>query len=132
MRLWIIKFNSTTTTTTTTNTTITTTTLRYSFVFLVILNFNSRNTVRYILIDIKFSCRIIILTSTDHFRGQIHWDDVNFQMTSKTLPYDPAQAYYQSKLANMMHANQLTNRLEGSGVSVFAVHPGRTYLRDHS
>ena len=73
-----------------------------------------------------FFCRIVVVSSTDHFRGKINWDDVNFTMTSKTLPYDPAEAYYQSKLANMMHANQLTNRLEGSGVSVFAVHPGRT------
>ncbi len=68
--------------------------------------------------------RIIVVSSTDHFRGEINWDDVNYKMISKSTPYDAAKAYYQSKLANIMHANQLTNRLEGTGVSVFAVHPG--------
>ena len=64
------------------------------------------------------------MSSTDHFRGNINWDDVNFKMISKTTPYEPAKAYYQSKLANVMHANHLSNRLEGTGVSVFSIHPG--------
>ncbi len=46
-------------------------------------------------------------------------------MVSKTSPYEPAKAYYQSKLANLMHANHLTARLEGTGISVFSVHPGK-------
>ncbi len=69
-----------------------------------------------------------MVSSTDHFRGEINWDDVNYKMISKSTPYDAAKAYFQSKLANIMHANQLTNRLEGTGVSVFAVHPGRTWV----
>ena len=66
----------------------------------------------------------MVVTSTDHFRGEINWDDVNFKLVSKNLPYDPAKAYYQSKLANLMHANHLTTKLQGTGISVFAVHPG--------
>ena len=34
------------------------------------------------------------------------------------------QAYGESKLANVLHARELAQRLDGTGVSVFSVHPG--------
>jgi len=34
------------------------------------------------------------------------------------------QAYNDSKLANIMHARVLAKKLEGTGVSVFTLHPG--------
>jgi hypothetical protein len=44
----------------------------------------------------------VVVSSTDHIRGEINWDDVNFKLVSKTLPYDPAKAYYQSKLVQTL------------------------------
>lgn len=38
--------------------------------------------------------------------------------------YEDGRAYGQSKLANLMYARELSLRLDGSGVEVFACHPG--------
>ena len=38
--------------------------------------------------------------------------------------YSAMTAYGESKLANIQHAKELARRLEGTGVSVFSVHPG--------
>ena len=38
--------------------------------------------------------------------------------------YEPWMAYCQTKLANILTTQQLANRLENSGISVFSVHPG--------
>lgn len=38
--------------------------------------------------------------------------------------YDPAAAYNQSKLANVIFARELARRLSGTGVTVNAVDPG--------
>lgn len=77
-----------------------------------------------------------------HKRGKINKDDLNSE-----LSYDPAKAYEQSKLANVLFTKELAERLEGtytvvrftvkyrlsykivsnhlgSGVTVNAVHPG--------
>ncbi len=52
--------------------------------------------------------------------GEIHLDDLNFEKR----PYDRNLAYTQSKLANVLHALDLSRRLDGTGVSAFSVHPG--------
>lgn len=52
--------------------------------------------------------------------GEIDFNDLNFDKRE----YDPGVAYAQSKLANVLHALDLSRRLEGTGVSAFAVHPG--------
>ncbi len=52
--------------------------------------------------------------------GRIDFDDLNFERRK----YDGWEAYAQSKLANLLHARQLAERLAGSGVTVASVHPG--------
>lgn len=63
--------------------------------------------------------RIINVSSIAHTRGQINKDDLN-----SDLKYDKADAYAQSKLANLLFTKELSKRLEGSGVTVNAIHPG--------
>lgn len=69
--------------------------------------------------------RIICVSSVAHagmrgIYGEIDFDDLNFDKRE----YDPAVAYAQSKLANVLHALDLARRLEGKGISAFSVHPG--------
>jgi len=49
--------------------------------------------------------------------GEIDFDDLNFDKRE----YDPAVAYAQSKLANVLHALDLARRLEETGISAFSV-----------
>lgn len=63
--------------------------------------------------------RIIVMSSYEHRRGYMHWDDLQ----SKRF-YFSQQAYAQSKLANVLFAYALARRLEGTGVTVNAVNPG--------
>ena len=44
------------------------------------------------------------------------WDNEN--------SYSPVRAYFQSKLANVMHAGALARRLQGTGITVYSLHPG--------
>ncbi len=64
--------------------------------------------------------RIVILSSGLHYRGKMDWNDLQF--TSRK--YDGITAYNQSKLANVLFTKALARRLEGTGVTVNAVHPG--------
>lgn len=78
--------------------------------------------------------RIVNVSSVMHVGsrkqvGEILLDDLNFEKR----PYDRNLAYIQSKLANVLHALDLSRRLEGTGVSAFSLHPGwiRTNLARH-
>jgi NAD(P)-dependent dehydrogenase (short-subunit alcohol dehydrogenase family) len=78
--------------------------------------------------------RIVCVSSVVHVGtrdqvGEIYLDDLNFEKR----PYDRNLAYTQSKLANVLHALDLSRRLEGTGVSAFSVHPGwiRSNLAQH-
>jgi len=78
--------------------------------------------------------RIICVASVAHAGtkeqvGEIDLDDLMFEKR----PYDRTLGYIQSKLANVLHALDLSRRLEGSGVSAFSVHPGwiRSNLAQH-
>ena len=64
--------------------------------------------------------RIVNVSSLGHIVGQIYWDDINFE----TRPYSPLNAYTQSKLANILFTKELARRMEGSGVTAYALHPG--------
>ncbi|XP_019881396.2 retinol dehydrogenase 13 [Aethina tumida] len=63
--------------------------------------------------------RIINISSIAHKKGVINKEDLNSDKS-----YDPAKAYAQSKLANVLFTRELAKRLENSGVTVNAVHPG--------
>lgn len=64
--------------------------------------------------------RIIVVASGNHFGGQIPWDNFDY----KNGDYNSFVAYANTKLANVMFAYELARRLEGTGVTVNAVHPG--------
>lgn len=69
--------------------------------------------------------RIVNVSSCFHDKargreGRIDFDDVNFERR----PYDGWEAYAQSKLANLLHAQHLAKRLEGEGITTASVHPG--------
>lgn len=79
--------------------------------------------------------RVVNVSSCFHDKamgreGKIDLDDLFFERRE----YDGWEAYAQSKLANLLHAQGLAKRLKGSGVTAVSVHPGwvRTNLARHS
>ncbi|XP_026035491.1 retinol dehydrogenase 12 [Astatotilapia calliptera] len=76
----------------------------------------------YLLLDlIKRSApaRIVVVASVAHTWTGLRLDDINSEKS-----YDAMKAYGQSKLANVLFAGSLAKRLQGTGVSVFSLHPG--------
>ena len=65
--------------------------------------------------------RIINVSSEAYRHGQIDFDDLNLVSSRK---YTAFKAYAQSKLANMLFTRSLSKRLEGTKVTVNALHPG--------
>ncbi|XP_071453831.1 retinol dehydrogenase 13-like isoform X2 [Hetaerina americana] len=63
--------------------------------------------------------RIINVSSVAHKRGKINKEDLNSEKS-----YDAAASYNQSKLANILFTRELAKKLEGTNVTVNAVHPG--------
>jgi NAD(P)-dependent dehydrogenase (short-subunit alcohol dehydrogenase family) len=64
--------------------------------------------------------RVVVLSSDLHYRGQMAWDDLQFE----ERPFSGLAAYCQSKLANVLFTKALSRRLAGTGVTANAVHPG--------
>ncbi|KAL1131361.1 hypothetical protein AAG570_010978 [Ranatra chinensis] len=64
--------------------------------------------------------RIINLSSSAHERGSMNWDDLNWERRR----YSAFGAYAQSKLANYLFTVELAERLKGTGVTAYSVHPG--------
>lgn len=65
--------------------------------------------------------RIVNVASTAHYRAKgIDWDAVRRPAVSRTA-FDE---YCVSKLANVLHAQELARRLEGTGVTTYSLHPG--------
>lgn len=71
------------------------------------------------LIKKSVPSRIVNVSSMAHQYGKINKEDLNSEKS-----YSPIAAYNQSKLANVMFTRELAKRLEGSGVSVYSLHPG--------
>jgi NAD(P)-dependent dehydrogenase (short-subunit alcohol dehydrogenase family) len=63
--------------------------------------------------------RIVVVSSMVHESGRV--DLSNLQMESG---YDGMSAYAQSKRANVLFVHELARRLEGTGVTANALHPG--------
>ncbi|XP_017762026.1 PREDICTED: retinol dehydrogenase 13-like isoform X2 [Eufriesea mexicana] len=63
--------------------------------------------------------RIINVSSNAHKRGKIKLKDLN-----NDKDYEPGEAYAQSKLAIVLFTKELAKKLNGTGVTVNAVHPG--------
>jgi NAD(P)-dependent dehydrogenase (short-subunit alcohol dehydrogenase family) len=63
--------------------------------------------------------RIVFTSSEGHYSGTLDLDDLGFEHG-----YSIMRAYSRSKLANVLTARHLARRLEGTGVSVTALHPG--------
>jgi NAD(P)-dependent dehydrogenase (short-subunit alcohol dehydrogenase family) len=61
----------------------------------------------------------IVNLSSDLHGGTIHFDDIEF-----TESYNGKKAYIQSKLAVILYSKLLAKKLNGTGVTVNAVHPG--------
>jgi retinol dehydrogenase-14 len=65
--------------------------------------------------------RIVTVSSGAHSMGTIDFDDLMGERA-----YSGQRAYNQSKLANVMFTYELARRLQGSGVTATAMHPGMT------
>jgi NAD(P)-dependent dehydrogenase (short-subunit alcohol dehydrogenase family) len=63
--------------------------------------------------------RIVNVSSGAHMRGSIEFDNLQSERHFAAM-----QAYGQSKLANVLFTYELARRLEGSGVTANALHPG--------
>lgn len=63
--------------------------------------------------------RIVSVSSGAHRFGKINFDDLQ-----STKGYSSWRVYGQSKLANILFSNELARRLEGTGVTSNALHPG--------
>jgi len=63
--------------------------------------------------------RIVVVASIAHRRARLDFDDLQSERR-----YSVRTAYSRSKLANVMFAYALARRLEGSSVTVNALHPG--------
>ncbi|KAM6977685.1 retinol dehydrogenase 12 [Aplochiton taeniatus] len=76
----------------------------------------------YLLLDLlkrSTPSRIVNVASVAHTWSGIRLDDINSERG-----YDPIKAYGQSKLANVLSTRSLAKRLQGTGLSVFSLHPG--------
>jgi NAD(P)-dependent dehydrogenase (short-subunit alcohol dehydrogenase family) len=76
------------------------------------------------VLEASAPARIVNVASEASRMGTMDWDDL--QMNKK---YSAMGAYGRSKLANIMFTYDLAERLEGTGVTVNAAHPGPVRTR---
>ncbi len=65
------------------------------------------------------AARIVNVASDAHRGGRIDFDDIQLRRN-----YGGWRAYQQSKLANILFTFELARRLEGTGITANALHPG--------
>jgi NAD(P)-dependent dehydrogenase (short-subunit alcohol dehydrogenase family) len=63
--------------------------------------------------------RVVNVASTMHTQAKLNFDDVQFK-----YGYNPLNAYNHSKLANILFTYELARRMQGTDVTVNALHPG--------
>jgi retinol dehydrogenase 14 len=63
--------------------------------------------------------RVVTVSSNAHAQGRIDFDDLQGERS-----YSGARAYSQSKLANVLFTYELARRLQATGVTANALHPG--------
>jgi len=67
------------------------------------------------------AARIVNVASASHYQAKgIDWDAMNKPTRTRT----GMREYAQSKLSNVLFTKELARRLEGTGVTTYAVHPG--------
>jgi len=72
------------------------------------------------LLKASAHARVVTVSSEAHRGASMHWDDLQF----RSHKYRSFKAYGQSKLANILFTYELARRLEGTGVTANALHPG--------
>jgi WW domain-containing oxidoreductase len=72
--------------------------------------------------DLSSTARVVILSSAAH--GMAPKVGIEFDNLAGQRSYRPWTAYGQSKLANLLFAKQLAQRLQGTSITANAVHPG--------
>ena len=86
------------------------------------VNYLSGFLLTHLLLDLlkkSAPSRIVNVSSSAHVGGTIHFDDLQGEQR-----YSGFGAYGQSKLAQVLFTRELARRLEGTGVTVNACHPG--------
>src|SRR5437899_6820373 len=86
------------------------------------VNYLSGFLLTHLLLDLlkkSAPSRIANVSSSAHVGGTIHFDDLQGEQR-----YSGFGAYGQSKLAQVLFTRELARRLEGTGVTVNACHPG--------
>lgn len=76
----------------------------------------------HLLLDVlkaSAPARVINVSSDAHRGGKVNFDDIQYKKG-----YSGFAAYSQSKLCNILFTYELARRLEGTGVTVNALHPG--------
>jgi len=71
------------------------------------------------LLQQRDHARVVTVASHAHAQGRLDFDDLQGEHA-----YSGARAYNQSKLASVLFSYELARRLQGSGVTSNAVHPG--------
>lgn len=64
--------------------------------------------------------RVVNVASGAHYGGTMDLDDLGFERGYRII-----RAYARSKLANVLFTRELAKRLDGSGITVNCLHPGR-------
>uniref|UniRef100_U3JV11 Dehydrogenase/reductase 13 n=1 Tax=Ficedula albicollis TaxID=59894 RepID=U3JV11_FICAL len=69
--------------------------------------------------------RVVIVASSAHCAGRLRPESLGRPPSGL---FSTFQDYCDSKLANVLHARELATREQGTQVTCYAVHPGRTQL----
>lgn len=74
--------------------------------------------------------RVVTVAALLHHLGTVDFSLLNSQkdLVSGQSTWDSFQAYCNSKLCNVLFTRELSNKLEGTSVSCYCLHPGQCLL----